>query len=178
MPWRRGLGRGEGVLVSFRRAPGVRPAEAGARSPRWAGAEWGAAGGRPWFWRAGERWREGGGKRVLSRARRNGELGGGVSYFGAGPGVLGAGGGSFSWRQGWGLRGGLYVPTAACSVPVPRSFTAAWLWLQLKLCLRDHRKPSRSTNRHSKSFRVLFLTVGEDLALAPLCLSFPRSSRE
>lgn len=32
--------------MSSRRSPGVRPAEAGARSPRWAGAELGAAGGR------------------------------------------------------------------------------------------------------------------------------------
>lgn len=132
----------------------------------------GVGGGRPCFWRAGVCWREGMGSASSAVA------GGSVRWEGVG-GLLLRGWSGCVWGEEGvffieeGLGGS--VPRAACPVPVPGSFAAAWLWLQLKLCLGDRHKHSRD---HLKSFRLLFPTIGEDPALAPLCLSFPRHSRE
>lgn len=176
MPWP--PGKGDPGIVSS--SPWGLPGKVGERSPRRPGAELAAAGGRG----SGERGR-GFGVRG-SAGGRGGKtcaplcLAGRLSWYVGSP------------TSGWaacvsGCRGIFHGGMAGLRVGVPHScfpgprpgkFRSCVAVAAAEVVLGDHREHSRSTNRHSKSFHLLCLTVGKDLALALHCLRFPRYSRE
>lgn len=74
------------------------------------------------------------------------------------------------WRQGWGE----VCPHSCLPGPRPGKFHCCLPLPAVEVVLGA--SPSALTERWSplEIFYLLFLIVGEDLALAPLCLSFPR----